>query len=63
MRHARMCASCVSTGGRLVVVGGQDTNKTALRSIEVYDPDSMRWSDGPPMPESRTAAAACVLPE
>ena len=62
MRHARMCASCVACGGRLVVLGGQDTSKTTLRSIEMFDPDAMTWTDGPPMPEGRTAASACALP-
>ena len=61
MRHARMSAACVAVNGRLMVIGGQDSDKVPLRVVEVYDPDTNMWSMGPELPEGRTACTACVL--
>eukprot|EP00041_Stephanoeca_diplocostata_P004872 m.52548 g.52548 ORF g.52548 m.52548 type:complete len:1071 (+) comp15421_c0_seq4:651-3863(+) len=63
LHTARMACACVATpDGRVWVMGGQNTHKEPLSSVEVYDPVAGVWVPGPTMPVPLTAAPACVLP-
>ena len=54
--------AAVALGGRVWVLGGfeQQTNLPTAR-VEVYDPRTNRWRDGPPLPAPRGGEAAAVL--
>ena len=49
--------------GRLLVVGGTDTDEHPLRSAEIYDPASGRFTATGSTHAPRTAAAAALLPD
>ncbi|MBN1889931.1 MAG: tandem-95 repeat protein [Thermoflexales bacterium] len=48
--------------GRLLVVGGIDTNNTDLKSAQVYDPASGAWSSVEDMTYSRSGHSTTLLP-
>ena len=54
--------AAVALGGRIWVLGGfeQQTNLPAAR-VEIYDPRTNRWRDGPPLPPPRGGEAAAIL--
>jgi hypothetical protein len=46
------CGAAVN--GMLYVAGGWTTNfESILQSVEIYDPATGKWSEGPPLPEPR----------
>ena len=47
--------------GRVVVAGGRGVDGVALRSVEIIDPVTKTVSDGPDLPEPRTAQVAATL--
>jgi hypothetical protein len=48
--------------GRVLVVGGELTNRSMLDTVEVFDPSTETWIDGPPLSEPRSNHAAIALP-
>ncbi|MDE2293781.1 MAG: hypothetical protein KGL53_17120, partial [Elusimicrobia bacterium] len=51
----------VSLGGRLYVVGGNDSANTAYATVDVYDPVSASWAGAAPMLLARGQLAAAAL--
>ena len=62
MQVARSGACAAELGGRLYVCGGLG-REGALRSVEIFDPDTGRWEQGPTLRGPRFSAACCVLGE
>jgi len=60
MPSPRMHCAAASLGGRLYVVGGQDTDG-ALASAEYLLPDVGQWFSLPPMPTARQGCSAGAL--
>ncbi len=52
---------CVGQDGRIYVFGGTSAVVGALRTAEVFDPDTQKWSVLPDMPLARSAFSACRL--
>jgi hypothetical protein len=57
-------AAIVLPDGKVLVAGGMNfpAADTALRTAELWDPATQKWTVLPPMALARTYAAACVLP-
>ena len=64
-------AAIVLPDGKVLVAGGKSGGEsgtalvaadTALRTAELWDPATQKWTVLPPMAHERTYAAACVLP-
>jgi hypothetical protein len=36
---------------KLYVIGGMDERGTVLRTVSIYDPQTKKWNEGPPLPE------------
>lgn len=47
--------------GRVVVVGGMDQDHKPMSSVEIWDPKSQAWSDGPVLKVARYNHAATLL--
>ncbi|MFC5381923.1 Kelch repeat-containing protein [Aquipuribacter nitratireducens] len=47
--------------GRLIVVGGMDTEGRSVDTVEIYDPTTERWSAGPRLATPRDNAASAVV--
>ncbi|KAH7351622.1 hypothetical protein KP509_19G006500 [Ceratopteris richardii] len=59
MPTARSFFACAAEpGGRIVIAGGHDDNKNALRSAEVYDISADAWETLPDMNEERDECKA-----
>ncbi len=52
----------VAVQGFIVVPGGCDASGRALTTVELFDTESGRWSEGPPLPEPRCDYALAHLP-
>jgi len=50
----------VAGDGKLILCGGRNQDGEGLSSVEVFDPTSGSWSQGPPMLSARVNAAASV---
>jgi hypothetical protein len=65
-------AAALLSDGKVLVAGGQSgpgfpgmsatTINTALKTAELWDPATQKWTALPPMVHERSNAAACVLP-
>ena len=53
MNHIRLNAACTVFEGRIVVSGGLKRNVGELKTVEVYDHSSDKWSDMPQMINGR----------
>ncbi|XP_077252933.1 F-box/kelch-repeat protein SKIP20-like [Tasmannia lanceolata] len=53
MSTPRSFFACAAVGSTVYVAGGHDNQKNALRSAEIYDPDSNTWQAIAPMAEGR----------
>lgn len=53
--------ACGSVGGRIIVAGGHDDNKNALRSAEMYDLDRDVWEPLPDMRQERDECKGAVV--
>lgn len=63
MGMARHSAAAVSlSGGRVLVLGGEDELGNALSCSEIFDANDNTWSAGPDMGGPRFCAAAISLP-
>jgi hypothetical protein len=49
--------------GRVLIVGGWSSTGQITASVEIFDPKTNSFSQGPPMPGPRDAAAAVTLPD
>jgi len=47
--------------GRVLVAGGTNGQNHGLASTELFDPKTIRWSDGPPMSTTRVDHTATLL--
>jgi|SRR5579863_255391 len=63
MVQARSHAAAASQGGRIYVMGGIGESPEALASVEIYDPKTERWSEGPALPTARFHLTAVTLKE
>jgi N-acetylneuraminic acid mutarotase len=59
LRHARIAPALVATSGRLYAIGGRD-GLAEVGPAEVYDPESARWGDLPPLPLPRDHVSGFV---
>ena len=48
--------------GQVLVAGGLGPKLEALRSAELFDPSSMTWRETTPLPQTRFAQSATLLP-
>ena len=57
-------AAAVLPCGKVLVAGGQSggDHDTALKTAELWDPATQKWTALPPMTHERSFAALCVLP-
>lgn len=64
MREARRghSAAVSASTGRVVIAGGYGMNGTPLKSVEVYDPASRTFTEGPTLPAGRAEASMLSLP-
>ncbi len=61
LRTPREHLAVVALEGKLFALGGrQGSLSTNLATVEIYDPASDRWSDGPSLPRAAGGAAAVV---
>lgn len=60
MPTARMRASCDEVGGKIYVIGGQNTN-SRFDTVEIYDPASDSWTIGASMNIPRSSHGHVVL--
>ena len=60
MQVARSGACAAELGGRLYVCGGLG-REGALRSVEIFDPDTGRWEQGPTLRGPRFSAVTLTL--
>lgn len=58
---ARYACGGVAINGCLYVAGGLSNSDQALAALEVYDPETGKWSSQPPMPTARFDCAAAEL--
>ena len=64
MKTARSAASAVTLDdGRVLVVGGVDSDGDPLRTAEVFDPDSGRWSSAGSLAKARAGFTLTLLPD
>lgn len=60
LRIARSKFSTAVLDGKILVLGGEESNGKVLSSCELYDPEDNEWSDAPPLVSPR-ANHACVV--
>lgn len=53
--------AAVAYDGELWVIGGRWQNTGALASVEIFDPATGAWRDGPPLQEARSGFGAAVV--
>ncbi len=53
--------AAVGPDGLIYAIGGLDSSGTAQKIVEVYDPASDQWSNGPQLNQARAGLAVCVL--
>ncbi|EKD65529.1 MAG: kelch repeat-containing protein [uncultured bacterium] len=58
MPTPRTEVSAAAVGGKIYVIGGFDGFGRTSNAVEIYDPSSDMWSQGPSLPEGRHHAAA-----
>ena len=60
--HTATVLTVGPNAGKLLIVGGQQNERTTLSSTELYDPFTNRFILGPPLHEARTQHVAMVIP-
>jgi N-acetylneuraminic acid mutarotase len=50
MLSTRSDHACIAYGGKIYAIGGQDENGALLSTVEMYDPLSDSWQQGPALP-------------
>jgi len=63
MRQSRSHAAAAAQGNRIYVMGGIGEAAPPLASVEIYDPKTGQWTEGPPLPTPRSHIAAVALQE
>lgn len=48
-------------GGRLYVIGGLEEGETVSARVQVYDPATNRWQEGPPLPQAVWGAQGAAV--
>lgn len=62
MRAARYShVSLVRPDGRVVVIGGRELSGREITSVEIWDPVTKSWSDGPTLPNPLSEPSATLL--
>lgn len=65
LNTSRTHVAAVAFQGKIYVLGGflgkEEEGRTGTRSVEVYDPATNRWSNGPPLPLGLHGHVAVVL--
>ena len=61
MSLARKFPGVESLGGRVYIVGGNDSNNTRLRSVEMYTPDLDQWVAAAPLLQPRSGLGTVIL--
>lgn len=68
MHIGRASPAVAAADGVLYVIGGDETHEVnfyraqiTISSVECYDPQTNKWRDCPPLPESRSEAGAVVV--
>jgi hypothetical protein len=57
-------ASTVLKDGRVLLAGGYDpVAQRDVATVDIYDPRTNTWADGPPLREPRRVASAVTLPD
>lgn len=54
----RRAIGMASAAGRVIVIGGLDAQRSVSRRVDVYDPASGQWSQGPEYPSDAFGVAA-----
>jgi hypothetical protein len=64
MTARAFAAAALLPDGKVLVAGGQggEGYDSALKTAELWDPATQKWTALPPMAHERSLAAACVLP-
>ena len=55
-------STCVSLNGRLIAIGGRDSDNKATNSVYAYDPTTDRWDVISTMPTARHSSLVAFLP-
>ena len=61
MSEPRKYATVTTIRGNIIVIGGLDSNRTRLCTVEAYDPRAGQWRQFESLPETISSAASCVL--
>jgi hypothetical protein len=61
MRSVRNFFACGAVGSKVVVAGGHDAEKKALRSVEAFDVETGRWESLPSLHEDRDECTGVVM--
>lgn len=61
MSVPRKYATVTTIRGNIIVIGGLDSNRTRLCTVEAYDPRAGKWRQFESLPETISSAASCVL--
>lgn len=62
MRAARYShVSLVRPDGRVVVIGGREQSGRDITGVEIWDPATQTWSDGPALPSALSNLSATLL--
>lgn len=55
----RRALAVAAVGSRIYVIGGMDSNNKTSSSVEIYDPTTGQWSQGPELPPGPAKGFAC----
>ena len=54
-------SAAVVVGDRIYVIGGMNSALTPFATVDVYDPATDTWAEGPPMPTPRSTPGVCAV--
>lgn len=54
-------SACVTPDGKIYVIGGTDDSAPALKTVDVYDPATNKWTPGPSLHIARASHTSVVV--